>query len=188
LNRQHASVQDAVGLFVNSLPVRQKVDGSATAAEHVRTCHAELLEAFRHGRYPSYRLLREAKLPSRLSRSPLYEQLFSYYENTVVDVTCPQTQLKVTELELPRGTSKYDLSLFVTRAGDRLACKVEYATALFAERDAAAFVELYEFVLERMIENPGGALRDLVSAARERAVAAGLGPAARAPEQAERRV
>ncbi|KYF91083.1 hypothetical protein BE18_04585 [Sorangium cellulosum] len=178
LNRQHASVQDAVGLFVNSLPVRLNVDGAMDVANYVRACHGELLEAFRHGRYPSYRLIREAKTPNRLNRAPLYEQLFSYYENTVVNVACTQTQLRVTEIELPRGTSKYDLSLFVTRSGDRLSCKAEYATALFAERDVADLVSRYQFVLERMIADPAAAVRELVSATRERAAQAGREPSA----------
>ncbi|RKH51770.1 hypothetical protein D7Y23_08920 [Corallococcus sp. AB050B] len=151
LNRQHADVQDTVGLFVNSLPVRMKAEHGVAAADYIRACHGELLEAFRHGRYPSFRLMRQLKLPTRFNRAPLYDHLFSYYENTVVDVVSEEMKLAVTEIELPRGTSKYDLSLFVTRTGDRLDCKAEYTTALFSQEEVAAIVSHYQVILERLL-------------------------------------
>ncbi|RKH07394.1 condensation domain-containing protein [Corallococcus carmarthensis] len=168
LNRQHADVQDTVGLFVNSLPVRMKAEHGVAAGDYIRACHGELLEAFRHGRYPSFRLMRQLKLPTRFNRAPLYDHLFSYYENTVVDVVCDQTKLAVTEIELPRGTSKYDLSLFVTRTGDRLDCKAEYTTALFSQEETAAFVSHYQALLERLLTDSSVTVGELLATVRAR--------------------
>jgi hypothetical protein len=163
LNRLHPQVQDAVGLFVNSLPVRIHSAGRMTVSEFVKHCHAELVQAFRHGRYPSRRIYQSIKAPIRLSRSPLYEHLFTYYENTVSEARHDALDLRVRHLELPRGTSKYDLSMFVVRDNEQLNCKCEFASALWSQAEIAQFVATYQAALKSIIRDTDRPIDQLIT-------------------------
>jgi acyl carrier protein len=174
LIRQQADRQNVVGMFVNILPVRVRVNASLAADDFVRECHSELMRAFRHGRYPAYRIIRKLSLPNRLSRSPLYEQIFTYYEKSVSDHVT-EAGLRVSEIELPRGTAKADFNLFVMQAGEKLLCKAEYATAVLSEADAAGLMALFETALKMMTSASAPSLGQLMEILRSDARRRGLG-------------
>lgn len=169
LNRQAASAQNAVGMLLNSLPVRVQVDAQASLETHIAHCHGELRAAMRHGAYPAHRLISKLKLPSSLARAPLYEHLFTYYEKDLAGVVSEKAQLRVSELELPRGNCKFDLSFFITREGADLTSKVEYCRDLFAEGEVRGLISLYEMILNAMAHEPGAPASGVIAAVRSEA-------------------
>src|SRR5690606_1733638 len=86
---------------------------------------------------------------------------FTYYEKNVPRDDDP-SGLRVSEIELPRGTTKSDISFFVTRCGDKLHCKAEYASAILTEREAFGVVELYEQALALMSTRPQASVAELL--------------------------
>lgn len=159
LNRQQAEIQNAVGIYVNSLPIRIEVQEQLSISEFIRYCHRELIDAYRHGRFPVRSIQQMLNKKKNLSRSPYYEQLFTYYENTVVSAECSELEISAQEIELPRGTCKYDITFFVTKQENYFHTKVEYSVALFSHRDISIMVEKFQLImlnLADMADRPVG--------------------------------
>ncbi|SIT19352.1 Phosphopantetheine attachment site [Thalassolituus maritimus] len=163
LNRYQPEVQNAVGIFVNSLPIRIGVDKNSHVNDFVLSCHKELLLAYKHGRYPARSILSFQNIKTKLSRSPLYEQLFTYYDNTIVESEYAEFGITVKEIEIPRGTCKYDIAFFVTKQGNALHTKIEYTKALFSEDDITNMVNAYQEILVRIRESQAQPVGDLIS-------------------------
>lgn len=149
LLRERPEAQKVVGMFLNTLPIRLRAaDGMATG-EFVSAVHAELVAALSHASYPVHRMQAQAGVRPSLGRAPLYDHLFTYYEG----LGDAESQ-GASEISLPMGTSKLDLSCFVRRRGDSLDCRLEYSSDLFAESDAAGLLAGYESALERVVSSP----------------------------------
>lgn len=144
LLRERPELESVVGLYLNTLPVTIRADDAGTIAEYVAGCSTRLRAAMTHARYPVYRMIRELSVPTALSRAPLFEHNFTYYEKPESTESPEPHGPHATEIEFSAGTSKYDLNFFVTRAGDWLMCKVEYCTALFDEDEASHLISSYE--------------------------------------------
>lgn len=167
LNRQDPEVQNMVGIFINSLPIRINVNKESSVSEFILNCHQVLVSAYKHGKYPARLINTMIEKKSSLSRSPLYEQLFTYYENTLVKSSYDDLGLTAEEIELPRGTAKYDIAFFVMKQRDSLCTKVEYSTALFKENDIDNFIQGYQKVLKEIIRNRDMSITSLINKVRD---------------------
>jgi hypothetical protein len=151
LLRDEPGAQHVVGVFLNTLPVRLSLPGSLSTGDFVRAAHAQLWTAISHAGYPVQLMQAEAGVAPTLSRAPLYDHLFTYYDG----LGDPAAEGRgATELHLSPGTSKLDLSCFVRRQGDSLLCRFEYSTDLFSADEAEQLLGLYERTLDLLLGAP----------------------------------
>ncbi|MFZ6012642.1 MAG: amino acid adenylation domain-containing protein, partial [Bacteroidota bacterium] len=71
--RSHEQLHDQVGLYLNNLAIRTKLDQKATFLETLEECKKNILNAFEHQAYPFDLLLQEINFKRDFSRSPLYD-------------------------------------------------------------------------------------------------------------------
>ncbi|SFW76498.1 non-ribosomal peptide synthetase, partial [Luteibacter sp. UNCMF366Tsu5.1] len=125
-NRRHAETEGLIGMFVNTLPLRTRIDGAAgfeaLLTETMRTC----LDAYEHQDTPFERIV-EAVSPQRnRAISPLF-QVMVILQNTAA-VAMPEG---VTPFELEHDVAKFDLSVEFVEEGDGISATITYATDLF---------------------------------------------------------
>jgi acyl carrier protein len=147
LLRDRPETHQVVGLFLNTLPVRLKVAAGIATGEFVRAAHGQLMAAISHASYPVHLMQADAGAAPTLGRAPLYDHLFTYYES----VGGTEGGHGANEIHFPSGTSKLDLSCFVTRRGDSLHCRLEYSTDLFARDEAEELLTGYETALDLIL-------------------------------------
>lgn len=77
LNRSNAKEKKMMGMFVSTMPVRFKVDESATFYDMCKACAAESMSLFRHQKYPYSLIQKDFKEKNDL-KDNLYSVMLSY--------------------------------------------------------------------------------------------------------------
>ncbi|GAA3168957.1 MULTISPECIES: amino acid adenylation domain-containing protein [Streptomyces] len=152
-------VEDLVGFFVNTLPVRANLTGDPTVGELIDRTRAAALDAFANQDLPFQRLIEELAPPREISHNPLVQVWF--------DMSAPRDGLRLegtaVDTVRPRHSStNFDLALNLTESGSGpLTGELVYATDLFDEATARRFAEHYVHLLEHAAQRPDSPVAEL---------------------------
>jgi amino acid adenylation domain-containing protein/non-ribosomal peptide synthase protein (TIGR01720 family) len=134
--RSHPASEGMIGFFVNTLPLRGKLDLNAAFADHLANTAARLVAAQQHQAYPFDRLVEDLDIPRDPARSPVFDVLVSLDEGQ--GAAPALTGLRATPLPLERDGSRCDLWWMIDLTGEAPALRVEYDSDLF---DAATVAD-----------------------------------------------
>ena len=81
--RNQAELEDLIGFFVNTLPLRLDVRADQTFIELLQHCKRIALDAYTHHEYPFDKLVEKVKPERDLSRSPIFSVMFQLVQPTV---------------------------------------------------------------------------------------------------------
>ncbi|WP_256757092.1 non-ribosomal peptide synthetase [Cohnella sp. WQ 127256] len=127
--RPHADLQTMVGMFVQTLALRNRPAGGRTFRQFVAEVKESTLKAFEHQDYPFETLVEKLNVPRDLSRNPLFDTMFVYQN---MDWTDQQTEgLRFQPYAYDSGQSRFDLTLEMAEIGEGMRVHLEYATDLF---------------------------------------------------------
>ncbi|HEX8128485.1 MAG TPA: amino acid adenylation domain-containing protein [Pyrinomonadaceae bacterium] len=156
-NRDRAEVEDLIGFFSNTLALRANLEGDPSFREVVRRIREQALGAYAHQDVPFERLVEELETERDLSRSPLFQVLFSL-ENTKARAGA---DLKLTPLRVDTGTAKVDLALYMLDTEQGLRGAFEYSTDLFEAQTIERMAGHFLTLLEAVVANPDLRLSEL---------------------------
>lgn len=150
-NRARLETQDLIGLFVNTLPLRIKLDGDPDLAELLERVGKRMVDVLEHQDAP-FDLIVNAVAPDRdANRHPLFGV------QLVVQPAVGAAELSglgLTIAEIDTQTAKRDLT--VTFVDDeQLDGHVEYASDLFDEIRIERFVDHFRSVIDTMTAGLG---------------------------------
>ncbi|MEI8255400.1 MAG: amino acid adenylation domain-containing protein, partial [Deltaproteobacteria bacterium] len=128
-NRTRPEVQSLIGLFANTLAVRTELQGEPSFRDLLARVRERTLDDFAHQDVPFERLVDELKIDRDLSRSPLFQVMFSLQNAGGDSLELPDVQLSSVDVE--SGIAKFDLLLSLTETTQGLAGYFEYNTDLF---------------------------------------------------------
>ena len=155
--RVHADLNEMIGMFVQTLALRSKVDSNGTMTQLIEHVKEKTMRAFEHQQYPFERLLEKLNLQRDFSRHPLFDTVF-----TLTPDHSPAHhigELKVEVEETNFHMAKFDLTLQAMDSSDGLSFVLDYSTALFKRSTAKQMLEHYVYLLEQMVEAPQEAIR-----------------------------
>lgn len=158
-NRERPEAQSLLGCFLNSLPIRVRLEGSPSFREVLRQVRESLLGAFSHADLPFEQMVEMAVKERDPGHQPLYQVMFVLLEEGLPTLHLGQTEARL--LAVDTRTSKCDLTLSIEAAGEMWACKFEYATDLFTEETAARMGRHLTELLRSITEDPGKAISEL---------------------------
>ncbi|MET7640369.1 amino acid adenylation domain-containing protein [Streptomyces sp. NPDC005438] len=165
--RTDESLNDLVGLFVNTLVVRTDLSGDPTFRELVDRVRHAGLAAFENQDLPFEKLV-DAVAPSRsMARHPLFQVLLAFQNNAAAEFTMPGVQASVESASL--GSARFDLSLDMaeerTGRGEAsgIVGKLEYSADLFTEEGARTIAERLCHLLSVLTEDPARRLSEVPS-------------------------
>jgi len=194
-NRRAEETHDLMGMFVNSVVVRARVEEDLSFAELARRVHAAVLAAAEHQEIRFERVV-EALRPERsLGHNPVFQAMFSFHDSAIPELRLPGIEVEVTPA-LGNGSSKFDLDVVAIpraeqrigqgRAGDAdgITLVWEYNTDLFDAATMEAMARQYRTLLEAVAAEPErrvGALELLDDAERRRVLEGWNPPPAAGP-------
>jgi len=157
--RDHADLEGIVGMFVNTLALRNHVDPRLGYLDFLRTIRSRTLDCFDHQSFPYEELVEELGVERNSSRNPLFDVMFSYrnFEEQVFEIP----GLKLDHYEPGGISSKFDLTLSAGDSGDGLLLTFEYATSLYREETILRFSRYFHSVISAISENPDVPLRSI---------------------------
>ena len=157
--RNRLELEGLVGFFVSTLVLRGKLVGNPSFRELIARTRETALKAYAHQDLPLKKLV-EVLNPARdLSRSPLFQVMFSLQAMPEEALSLPGVEVQ--RLALHSGTAKFDLSLTLTEIGGRLEGELEYATDLFDAARIGRMVGHFLQLLDGLVAAPDTVLWQL---------------------------
>uniref|UniRef100_UPI000FDAE023 non-ribosomal peptide synthetase n=1 Tax=Paenibacillus kobensis TaxID=59841 RepID=UPI000FDAE023 len=157
--REHPDAESLIGIFINTLALRNFPEESKTFREFLTEVGERTLEAFEHQAYPFEELVENLEIPRDLTRSPLFDIMF-VLQNTK-SVSLSAEGLNIQTVEADTGAVKVDLTLTLTEDANGLQGSLTYAAGLFKretiERMADRFLEL----IHTAVREPDMSLKDI---------------------------
>ncbi|MGQ3480236.1 amino acid adenylation domain-containing protein [Paenibacillus sp. TY11] len=149
--RPHADLGSLIGMFVNTLAIRNYPEGGKTFRDYVLEVKENALKAFEHQDYPFEELVEKLGVDRDLSRNPLFDTMFALQNLEQKEQQLAGLQLAPYPSE--QTTAKFDLSLFALEDGEQIACGLQYGTRLYKretiERLAVHLQQLINVVIEQ---------------------------------------
>ncbi|RRD47243.1 non-ribosomal peptide synthetase [Tessaracoccus sp. OH4464_COT-324] len=159
-HRHYAELEQLVGLFVNTLPLRLDVSGDPTFVEMIDRARAAALEVFECQGAPFEQLVERINPPRDLARHPVFQVGLSMQD--VPFETWEGAGLRV-EARPPWVTSvKFDLEWIFREQDGVIRGRLDFSTALFDEADARSLVHALEMVLLQGCSTPEAPVDDLL--------------------------
>nr|WP_251036222.1 non-ribosomal peptide synthetase [Paenibacillus sp. ISL-20] len=150
--RNHADVEEMIGMFVNTLVLRVRPEQEKTFEQLLKEVKEMALAAYENQDYPFEELVEKLKLPRDVSRNPLFDVMF-VLQNTDTGALSTNADLDgvhVSEYEMTQQTAKFDLSLEIAEEEEQLVINLVYRSTLFMqqtiEQMLANYVKILEFI------------------------------------------
>jgi amino acid adenylation domain-containing protein len=151
-NRASETLERIMGFFVNVLPLKLRIDPQLPFDAFVACVRDAVVEAFAWQEVPFESLLRALRLPRDLSRSPVYQALFSFQ-----DVRARQTRWGALEhehlLTFQKGMHT-DIGLWFLEHEHGLSGALGYSTDILSEASAALINQRFVTLLTAIADNP----------------------------------
>ncbi|NKY57154.1 non-ribosomal peptide synthetase [Nocardia flavorosea] len=157
--RGHPALDRMVGMFVNTVPLRIRIDPDASFRDLVAAIRGIALDAFEHADMPFDRIADAVDAPRLDGGHPLLRTVFSY-ENLPAPPPLALDGLSVEVLELPQRTTQFDLTVTVHENPSRAVFR--YDTAVFDEVAVTAFADGYLALLVAANADPDCRVGELV--------------------------
>lgn len=157
--RMHPDLHHQIGFYLNTLVLRNQIDGKASFSTFLQQVKGTTLAAFEHELYPFDRLVEELNIPRDLSRSPLFDVMVILQNNERSDLSLGALEISFEDLEL--AVSKYDLSITFSEGVDDLDLIVNYNTDLFETSRMERLYTHLEYLMEQALADPNTAINQL---------------------------
>ena len=136
--RRHPDARGLIGMFVNTLALRNDPHAGKRFIDFLREVKERTLGAFENQEYRYEDILERVTVKRDTSRNPLFDVMFLFKNVDYAEVDLPGLRLSYTDYE--SQTSKFDLTLSSWEEGDGLHFSFEYCTKLFKQGTIERFI------------------------------------------------
>src|SRR5207247_7792606 len=157
--RTSPEMQNAIGLFANTLVLRTNVSGDPGVSTILRQVHATVEAAHARQDLPFEHLVDELNPERDLSRNPLFQIMFNV--RNVPPHSWRMPNLTVTHLQAENANEKFDLTANLLQRGDGLECSFSYNPDLFESATISRMMEAYCKLLEEISADPERRISEL---------------------------
>ncbi|WP_430408773.1 amino acid adenylation domain-containing protein [Kordia sp.] len=153
--REHPDFEHQIGLYLNTLPIRTRIQEKERFSSLLQREKEQLLQAYTHQQYPFDALVEKLNIKRDTSRSPLFDVMVVLQnQQQLLNFTNRKefTDLQVESFDIQRNTSQFDIT-FTFVATDEISLYIEYNTAIYDEHFIQnSFVHL-ENIFDQVVEN-----------------------------------
>ena len=150
--REWPELQSMLGFFLNTLPIRVRLNGSQSFKEVLQQVRETVLAAFSHADLPFEQMVELAVKERESGQQPLYQAMFVWLENSETPLRLDEAETR--PLRIGTATSKSDLTLSIGAKGLVWDCRLEYATDLFSADRAAGMARHLTKLFQSIGEHP----------------------------------
>ncbi len=165
--RKHVDLKNIIGVFVNTLALRNFPSGNKSFTGFLKEVKEKNLSAFENQDFPFEELVEKTEVQRDMSRNPLFDVMFVWDDTAVSGGGVKQTGsaggpgLSAKPYPYEFTTSKVDLTLDALENDQRFCFTFEYCTRLFEAPTIQRFVNYFKRLASSVIQDPGQPLRML---------------------------
>jgi non-ribosomal peptide synthetase component F len=156
LGRTHSDLEGIIGMFVNTLAIKNSPAAGKTFIEFLGEVKKKSLEAFDNQDYPFEDLVDKVTPGREGNRNPLFDVMFTLH---TIDKPPGEksekarTKSTFTQYKYENKTSLFDLILTGIAVGDELTFLLEYSTDLFMEETIERFIGYFKEIVSSVLDN-----------------------------------
>ena len=147
-----------MGLFVDTLVLRSKINPDFSFDNYVDQTDAEVLELFANKIVPFEKIVEILGVERGMSHHPIFQVLFSY-QPPLEEISLHNAD--VAKYNLDFKVSKFDLSLYVEESNEKFILHWEYSDELFKGETITRMASNYKELLLSAITDPGCSIANL---------------------------
>ncbi|MGB7606024.1 MAG: amino acid adenylation domain-containing protein, partial [Lutisporaceae bacterium] len=130
--RPHADLQNIMGMFVNTLAMRNYPDGNKTFKEFLTEVKTSSLQAFESQDYQFEELIDKLNITRDLSRNPLFDVVFSMQNMEAGELKIGGLNVKPYEIDIK--IAQFDITITAIESSKTIGLSLNYCTKLFSKR------------------------------------------------------
>ncbi|UGT58362.1 amino acid adenylation domain-containing protein [Nocardia asteroides] len=163
--RGERELDDLIGMFVNTVVFRSRIDGADSFVELLARQRETDLAAFAHADVPFERLVEVLSPPRTTAHHPIFQVGLSFQNMVRQALELPRLTVAAVASDL--DVSQFDLHLIVSDAYDAdgrpagIAGFITYATDLFDEGTVAGFITRFERILAAVVADASVPVGDI---------------------------
>ncbi len=158
-NRSAPSLQSLTGCFINTIPLRGRIDPQATVSDWLQQVRRDVIKDLEHGHTPFERIVESMGVARSLHRMPLVQNLFLYQPE--LDITSNWGTAEVAQIAADYSALEaFDLTLVVEHHGGT-EVRLVYPPALFEAATVTRLLDNYVRVLNELLAHPNKKLEAL---------------------------
>lgn len=161
--RNHVDLENIIGIFVNTLLLRNYPAADKTFAIFLEEVKDNTLKAFENQKYPFNQLVEKLVLKKDRSRNPLFDAAF-ILQNTRSMVTEKNPEgigLKSTLFGYENKTAKFDLTFEAIEIENEIVCSFQYRTKLFKRETIELMKERFLALTASILDDREKRIQDL---------------------------
>ncbi len=159
--RPHADLKNIIGMFVNTLAIRNYPESQKSLADFLREIQDNVFKAFENQDYQLEMLIekldQQGLLLKDFSRNPLFDTMFILQNLDTPAMSVDNRSfdtLRFSPYQFERKLAKFDLSLEVVEVKHGMEIIFEYSTKLFKTSTIKRLANHYINILTQIINNP----------------------------------
>jgi amino acid adenylation domain-containing protein len=157
--RNHADLEPVIGMFVNTIALRNTPAGNKTSRNFIKEVKTQTLRAFENQDYKFEKLVEKLAVKKDLGRSPLFDVFFAFQNMEIPEIQILGLKLKPVDFET--RVSRFDMGFHVFEETNRLEILVEYCTRLFKPGTINRFIKNFNEIIGHILENPDILIKDI---------------------------
>ncbi len=148
--RTHGETEKLIGCFLNTIILRAQFSENLTFRALLQQVRGRALGAYAHADLPFKHVVAELAPERDPSRTPLFQVMFILHDPDGVS----EVSRVSGKHQLQTGTSKFDLTLFISETEHGLEGLIEYSTDLFEPSTIRRMCQHYGTLLEAIAQDP----------------------------------
>ncbi|WP_259393886.1 amino acid adenylation domain-containing protein [Pantoea agglomerans] len=160
-NRHHEQTHSVIGLFANTLALRNHVTPTLTVQHFIQQVQQTVLAGKQHQEMPFDRLVSELEVERDLSRHPVFQVMFMLQSFGQARQDLPFKPLGSQGSGAFYTAAKFDLTLAINDAASNLECVLNFSTHLFEKPTIERFAAVYQHILQGFVARPHQLLAEL---------------------------
>ncbi len=157
--RQHADLEQLIGMFVNTLAIRNYPGSNKTVVEFLLEIKETALRAYENQDYQFEELVEKLELKRDLSRNPLFDAMLVLQNNGNQDIEI--TGIRFIPVDYENLTAKFDLTLYAIEYSEGINFYLEYGTKLFKRKTIERMAGHFINILGEITANPEQKLSEI---------------------------
>ncbi|MFG0331997.1 MAG: amino acid adenylation domain-containing protein, partial [Maioricimonas sp. JB049] len=158
--RKHPDLERVIGMFVNTLAMRNQPEAAKGFREFVKEVKQNALQAYAHQDYPFDELVQKLNIPREPNRNPLFDAWFVYQNLERTAFQLPD--VAVTTYPIEHEVSRYDLRLSAWEHEENcIRFNLQFCTDLFKLETAERMAKHLLQVLREATAHPDRTIGEL---------------------------
>ncbi|MEJ2627692.1 MAG: condensation domain-containing protein, partial [bacterium] len=166
--RRHADLEKTMGMFINTLALRNYPSGEKSFRGFLREVRDRTLEAFENQDYQFEDLVEQAAVRRDASRNPIFDVMLVLNNmNIGSGGTRGGAVPGALQDEFERSTAKFDLTLAASEDNRAIFFAFQYCSKLFKKETIERFIRYFKNILSSVIADPGKKMCEIEIISRE---------------------